>query len=923
MSKTAVDPDSLLIENETLRRRVTDLELEARRTREKESLERPSARCETILREIPDIVMEVDANNVYTWANRIGLEFFGDDVIGRRASDFSVGEQDTHQKAEPLLAGDSATFCVESWQRRKDGQRRLLAWWCRALVDATGRVTGALSTARDVTESKRAEDKLRESEESYRCIFENSNVGESITQLTGEVQANRALCDLLGYSPAELRHQRWQSLTHPEDVAPTQRMLDALLAGEQDSARFTKRYLRKDGSVVWADVSTTLRRDQAGRPLCFMTMAIDITGQGRAEEALVASETRYRRLFEAAKDGILILDAATGVVVDANPFLIDLLGCPRERLLGRAIWDLGFLRDVIANQDMFLELQQQEYVRYEHLPLSAVDGRHIDVEFVSNVYLVNHEKVIQCSIRDITERTRADRELRESKQLLDSIVESVPLMLFLKEAQDLRFVVFNKAGEELLGYDRKDLLGKNNLDLFPPDQAAFFMAKDREVLAAGQPLDIPEEPILTARKGKRLLHTRKVCIKGTDGVTKYLLGISEDITEHRRAEEARRGLDAQLTQAQKMESVGRLAGGVAHDFNNALGVILGHAELAMKRLEPGNPLLEDLAAIRDAALRSANLTRQLLAFARRQAIVPKVLDLNDAVPGTLRMLRRLIGEDIELAWIPGPGLWPVRLDPAQIDQLLANLAVNSRDAIGGVGNITVETKNTTVDEARSSGLANGLPGKYVMLTVSDNGCGMPMEVLDHVFEPFFTTKAVGKGTGLGLATVYGIVHQNSGFIDVVSEPGKGTKFELYFPRVAEGVVDAGASGTVEEPQGRGETLLLVEDEAAMLDVIVDTLVDLGYSVLRAGRARDALDICRAHTGEINLVITDVIMPEMNGRDLAQRLAEIRPGIRCLFVSGYTADVIARHGVLEDGLRFLQKPFSRLALALKVRETLDE
>jgi CheY-like chemotaxis protein len=369
--------------------------------------------------------------------------------------------------------------------------------------------------------------------------------------------------------------------------------------------------------------------------------------------------------------------------------------------------------------------------------------------------------------------------------------------------------------------------------------------------------------------------------------------------------------------------VGRLAGGVAHDFNNALSVILGHAEMALKRINPTDDIRRDLETIIDATLRSAKLTRQLLAFARKQAIAPKVLDLNDAVAGMLKMLRRLIGEDIQLAWVPGAALWPVKLDPAQIDQLLANLLVNARDAIGGVGKVTVETQNATMDEASCAGQAGGVPGEYVLLAVSDDGCGMAKDVLDHLFEPFFTTKPVGQGTGLGLATVYGIVKQNSGLINVESEPGKGTTFKLYLPRAVGEVPDAQAARVAPEPRGHGETILLVEDEPAMLAVGAETLADLGYSVLIAGRPSEALKAAQAHAGEIQLLITDVVMPEMNGKDLAARLAESRPGMRCLFVSGYTADVIATRGVLDEGVRFLQKPFSRRDLAVKVREALTD
>jgi PAS domain S-box-containing protein len=482
----------------------------------------------------------------------------------------------------------------------------------------------------------------------------------------------------------------------------------------------------------------------------------------------------------------------------------------------------------------------------------------------------------------------------------------------------------NPAFTVLTGYTREESRGRNPRELVlsgKHDQAHYANLWD--TILAGR---VWHGELINRRKDGSLYAEEQTItpVRGDDGRIIHFIAVKQDITERRRAEEERQALDAQLRQAQKMESVGRLAGGVAHDFNNALGVVLGRAELALRRLEPGNPAGRHLEAIREAALRSANLTRQLLAFARRQTITPRVLDLNEAVAGMLDMLRHLIGESVCLSWTPGDGLRPVKVDPAQIDQVLANLLVNARDAIGGVGQVRVETRNVTLDETFCAGRAGSAPGEYVVLSVADDGCGMEKEVLDRMFEPFFTTKPVGQGTGLGLATVYGIVKQNSGYIDVASEPGKGTTFDLYLPSVTgQAPEEAPASGAAVEPRGRGEIVLLVEDEPAMLDVEAEMLTDLGYAVLKAGRPGQALSVAGAHAGAIHLLITDMVMPEMNGRDLAERLAAVRPGIRCLFLSGYTADVIARRGVLDEDVRLLEKPFSRKDLAVKVRQTLED
>ncbi len=349
------------------------------------------------------------------------------------------------------------------------------------------------------------------------------------------------------------------------------------------------------------------------------------------------------------------------------------------------------------------------------------------------------------------------------------------------------------------------------------------------------------------------------------------LSVSRDITERKHAEEENGKLQAQLAQARKMESVGRLAGGVAHDFNNMLSVILAHAELALERLEPEQPLFADLQEVSEAAKRSADLTRQLLAFARKQVIAPRVVDLNASVEGMIKMLRRLIGEDIELAWQPSWNLTPVRVAPSQIDQILANLCVNARDAIAGVGKVTIETGNVSLDEAFCAARAGFVPGDYVMLAVGDNGVGMDAEILGHLFEPFFTTKAAGKGTGLGLATVYCIVKQNQGFIDAQSEPGRGTTFRIYLPRHQD-VPHANADAELPEPAlSSGGTILLVEDEAFVLRVTAMMLQKLGYTVIRATTPGEAIRLAREHAGQIDMLMTDLVMPEMNGRDLAANL----------------------------------------------------
>jgi PAS domain S-box-containing protein len=516
-------------------------------------------------------------------------------------------------------------------------------------------------------------------------------------------------------------------------------------------------------------------------------------------------------------------------------------------------------------------------------------------------------------IEDITERRRAEDALRFTQFAVDKTIDQAFWM-----TEDAHFFYVNEAACHTLGYSREELLKMSVPDIGPTFPPEVFAQHWRD-------LQENESAMFESFHRTKDGHIYPVEIRANyvvfDG-KEYNCAFATDITQRKRIQEEKENLQAQLQQAQKMESVARLAGGVAHDFNNMLGVILGHVELAMEKVNPEESINDNLKEIKEAVQRSADLTRQLLAYARRQTIAPKILDLNECVTAMLKMLQRLIGEDIDLVWVPGADLWPIKIDAAQIDQLLANLCVNARDAIAGVGKVTIETVNVTFDKAYCDVHQGFNCGEYVMFAVSDDGSGMSKDVMNHLFEPFFTTKELGKGTGLGLATVYGIVKQNDGFINVYSEPGEGTTFKIYLPRFAGEAMEPAAESNADTQRGRGETVLLVEDEAMNLEVSRAILEKLGYSVLIASKPAEALEQARKHCAELKLLITDVIMPEMNGWDLAKLINEIKPGLNCLFTSGYTANVITHRGVLDEGLHFLQKPFSINDLASKVREALE-
>ncbi|MFN2354480.1 MAG: ATP-binding protein, partial [Desulfopila sp.] len=519
--------------------------------------------------------------------------------------------------------------------------------------------------------------------------------------------------------------------------------------------------------------------------------------------------------------------------------------------------------------------------------------------------------------REIEEHKQTEEALRREQLFSKSVIESLPGIFYLYTYPELRLILWNKEHESLLGYGNEELEGRHVTDWHVPESKDAVLEAIEVVMNQGS---ASIEGSLLTKDGcpvPFILTGIKFEAQGQ----LYLMGIGFDITERKRAEAEAEKLQLQLTQVQKMESVGRLAGGIAHDFNNMLGVILGYSELALKQVNAGQPIYSALQGIHQAAQRSADLTRHLLAFARKQTVAPKVLDLNETVASMLNMLRRLIGENIDLAWLPGESLAPIKMDPSQIDQILANLCVNARDAIGEPGKVTIETNNVFIDESYCAVHPDSVPGQYVLLALSDNGHGMDSETLSHLFEPFFTTKEMGKGTGLGLATVYGIIKQNNGFINVYSEPGQGTTFKIYLPRyVAKGERLPEAETAKSAVTGH-ETILLVEDEPMILEMTRVMLEHQGYTVLPAVTPGEAIRLAREHAGEIHLLMTDVVMPEMNGRDLARNLLSLYPDLKRLFMSGYTANVIAHHGVLDEGINFIQKPFTMRDLATKLRNVL--
>jgi len=653
-----------------------------------------------------------------------------------------------------------------------------------------------------------------------------------------------------------------------------------------------------------------------------MAVSIDVTERKQAEEALIHSRDLLRYIIDHANSAVAVHDRNLRYLYVSQSYL-DQYHVKDRDVIGRHHYEV--FPDLPQKwRDVHQRVLAGEVLRADRDPYHRADGSVDWTRWECRPWYEADGSIggLIVYTEVITERVMAEQELLEREAKYRLLAENTADCIWMMD-MDLVFTYINPAIEKMMGFEPDEWIGSRLSDHCSQErfeQMSGLVMEALQRLPEATPVLFETEMLNKDGKGVPL-EMRSKFVMDQDGKPIALQGVARDISERKKHEAERERLRTQLTQAQKMESIGRLAGGVAHDYNNMLSVISGFAELGMEKTAPGDPLRADLEEILRAARRSANITRQLLAFARRQTISPRVIDLNDTVEGMLKMLRRLIGEDIDLSWQPAPGRHYVRMDPSQLDQILANLLVNARDAIGDVGKVTIETGRVRFDEAYCAEHPGFMPGDFVLLAVSDNGRGMDRQTLDNLFEPFFTTKGVGEGTGLGLSTVYGIVKQNEGFINVYSEPDKGTAFRIYLLRYR-GETELDVPFDEEDaPRGRGETVLIVEDEAPILELAARILEEAGYSVLKASGPLRALALAETYKGGIQLLITDVVMPEMNGRDLARKLQALHPDLKVLFMSGYTANVIAHHGVLDAGVHFIQKPFSNRGLMQKVRAAL--
>lgn len=866
------------------------------------------------------------------------------------------------ERIEAAMADPDYEYFVEHRILRPDGAIRWVEGRGTLIRDEEGSPVRMMGTAWDVTNRHHAQEELARTQLELKRAYDRFNLavdaaGIGVWDLAidaGKLTWDERMHRIHGSQSAAFDDtwSTWQQCVHPEDQAAAQAAFQAAMDSGHGEAEY--RVISFGHDVRYIKSFVRMSADHAG-PKRLIGLCLDVTesrlaqlqerARRRVLEAMLSGDSLNRVLTvivesleeeEALARGSICLVDKTGesLTLQAAPsFPAEFLNSVEPLPIAEGNGSCGtaaFRRELVVAEDILVDPNWESYremIQYGiracwSQPIQASDGLILGtlavyLEIPGKPSTESRRRMLQAAdfAALAIERRRSEHALMKSESLLAAAgqiagVGGWELDLATKHvswtAETCRIhgvpVGFAPKLEEAVHF-------------YAPEYREAIEQAVSRALEEGVPYDL-ELQLVTAQ-GKRIWVRTEGQAVFENGVPVRLFGAFQDISSRRDAELERQKLHEELLHSQKLESVGRLAGGVAHDFNNIVSVILGHAEFSLQHLESSSPLRAELEEIRNAARRSAALTQQLLAFARKQAVAPQVLELNETVDGMLKMLRRLIGEHINLVWKPQASVWPIKMDPSQVDQILANLCVNARDAIAGVGEIVIRTENVNLEQSDRD-----LPaGRFVLLSIEDDGQGIAQETLSHLFEPFFTTKSLGDGTGLGLATVYGIVKQNGGAIRVFSELGSGTVFQLYLP-VFQGILDKEISHPSEEEVRGGGTVLLVEDEPALLKLCQRMLETLGYRVVSAPSPHDALKLADEEE-EIHLLVTDVIMPHMNGRELATTLRQFHPGLKSLYISGYTAEVIAHQGVLEEDVHFLQKPFSLKDLSKSVSRALNE
>ncbi|HSS98494.1 MAG TPA: PAS domain S-box protein [Terriglobales bacterium] len=871
-----------------------------------------------LIETFPQWVWITDAKGSTTFCNRHWYEFSG----------LTAG-QTYNNEWHTLIHPDDRERARSTWQnaldtgkayeseyrykRSRDGKYRWHLSKGIPLKNGSGKVEKWIGFGIDIHDSKTAEHELADREARLSAIV---NTGPDCIKLLAAdgslLEMNQAgLAIMEADSPGQIIGKHLIERVISKQYYKAFRDLNQRIFRGEDGELIYE-IVGFKGTHRWLQTHATPLRDKKGTIRAALAITRDITQQKKAEDELRASETKFRALFEHSSDAVALFDKDWKVVF-CSTSIERILGVRPEDVIGHDAleWVHPDDRAPVGKTYMHVLSHPGETVT-ARVRLRAKNGSWKVIERnITNLLDDPNIGAIVNNVRDITEKVRIDEALRGSEERFAKAFQSSPLPVLITTWEEARFQDVNDAALELSGYSREDVIGRtvDELNLWgsPEDRAAFYqvLQESRQVKAL--------QSTFRTRKGEiRHVELFADTIE-LDGVS-CLLTIARDTTESLK-------LEAQFRQAQKMDAIGRLAGGVAHDFNNMLAVIVGYVQLLQDRVESIDSAQKHIEQIRKACERAAGLTRQLLAFSRKQIVQPRILNLNIIVNNLSKMLLRVIGEDITLSMVPGIPMGSIKADLGQIEQVLMNLIINARDAMPNGGRIIIETSNAELKENHAQHRPTVVGGSYVMLSVSDTGTGMDEPTMARIFEPFFTTKGSGKGTGLGLSMVYGIVKQSNGYIWVASEPGKGATFKMYFPRVNE-EPDALVAQTFEPPiAGGSETILVVEDDPSLCELVVALLEESGYKVLEALDAKEALDIARKKKN-IKLLLTDVIMPTMSGTELAKEISKLRPDIKVLFMSGYSGDLVTSHGILEAATNLVEKPFTKHTLLSKVRAVLD-
>jgi PAS domain S-box-containing protein len=777
---------------------------------------------------------------------------------------------------------------------------------------------------RDITERKRIDEIHHQNEEKYRNILETMEEAYFEVDLKGNlIFFNAAVIRRLGYTNEETMGMNFRKFMDKENKEKVFKAFNQVFLTGESNKGFDWEIINKQGEKIAIESSIILRKDEKGEPVGFRGIVRDITKRREAEEALRQGEKRYRTVLDIMNEGYFENDLKGNFIFE-NDAAHRLMGYEHNELIGsnyRKIHTPGVARFLKEVYTRIYQTGKPEFLTEYNVVRKdgSIRTHQLNAALIKDP---SGQPVGFCNlVRDVTDRKVTEEALRISEEKYRTILETMEEGLIESDLKG-NCIYVNDAACKLHGYNRDEMIGMSYKKRSNPEMRHLLYEVFHRIYETGKPEFLLDHAVICKDGSIRILQSNIALMRDVSGKPIGFRALIRDVTDRKKVEEEKAKIETQLFQAQKMESVGSLAGGVAHDFNNMLTVILGYTELIKSRLPQDDSLFKDILEIEKAAGRSKNLTRQLLAYSRKEIIAPRLIDLNDLIVGAENTLSRLIGEDIDLRFYQGIDIWKIKFDPSQMELILINLASNARDAMPNGGKLTIEISNIHLNEEYCRLHLGSLPGDYVLLGVSDDGIGMDKETMQHVFEPFFTTKETGKGTGLGLATVDGIVKQNGGFINVYSEPGKGTTLKIYIPRsLEEGVVK-------KEPEealiasGTG-TVLIVEDDDMVRKITTQMLELIGYTALSVGTPMEALSFFKNHDAHIDLVITDVVMPQINGRELSDRIKAIRPGVKMLFSSGYSANVIAHQGILEEGVHFIQKPFSLNDLARKVHDSIND